>query len=250
MNNREKPSNEEMMIITAAKEIHDCQTVIAGAGLPFISTLLAQKSHAPSMILMFESGIINTKPMTLPKLVADLSLIEQAKAIIPSARFFGLLNSGDIDMGLLGAAQIDKYGNINTTSIGDPYFPKIRLAGSGGSNDIGSLVKHVVVIVPHELRRLPKKVDYITTPGYVSQCKNRKRFGLPPYSLVVITSYGIMRINESSGELYLASYYYGVKVKDIEKNTGWKLKISEDVFEMEKTPQRDTQLLRNIRSSG
>jgi glutaconate CoA-transferase subunit B len=243
-------SEEKKMIVLGAKEIRNRDLVVVGTGLPFYSAILAKKTHAPAMNMIFETGILGCDPEFVPNSVADLQLVEHASCILPAHRFFGILNTGTIDIGFLGGAQIDKYGNVNSTYIGNPEKPKIRLPGSGGSNDIGSAVRKIIVIMPHELKRFPEKVDYVTTPGYNSQLKIRSISGLLPPEMIIISTLGVMKPDKSTGELTLTSRFSHTDVSDIIDNTGWNLNISEPLHVIPDPRETYKKALNMILSGG
>jgi glutaconate CoA-transferase subunit B len=157
------------------------------------------------------------------------------------------LEGGRVDVGFLSGAQVDRYGNINTTCIGDYHHPEVRLVGSGGANPIASLVKRVVIILPHEKRRLVQKVDYLTTPGYISGEGGRENVGLPLRSgpVAIITSMGVLRFDDSK-EAYLDTIHPQVDVEQVRKETGWELKIASNLRQTEPPTKGEVRLLREV----
>ena len=152
---------------------------------------------------------------------------------------------GELDLGFLGGAQIDKYGNLNTHVIGDYWKPKVRFAGSGGSNDIGAGCKRTIVMMLHQKQRFPEKVDFVTTPGYFGGGKEREKYGFyGDGPSVVISTLGILRFDPETKEMYLASYHPGVTVAQIKENTGWDLKVASDVHETERPAPELIRILR------
>lgn len=225
---------QEMMAVAAAREIKDGEKVIVGTGLPLLGAFLAQKTHAPNIIAIYESGAIDCKPIVTPFSVADSVLVPGSAMQGGLMEGLGIVHAGDIDVGFLGGAQIDKYGNLNTHVIGDYYAPTVRFAGSGGSNDIGASCKRTIVMMLHQKQRFPEKVDFITTPGYFTGGDERDKYGFAGGGPdVVISTLGILRFAPDTREMYLASYHPGVTIDQIRENTGWDLKVAKDVHETE-----------------
>jgi glutaconate CoA-transferase, subunit B len=236
---------QEMMAVAASREIKNGEKVIVGTGLPLLGAFLAQKTHAPDMIAIYESGAIDCKPVRTPFSVADSVLVPGAAMQGGLIDGLGIVHAGDVEVGFLGGAQIDKYGNLNAHVIGDYYKPKVRFAGSGGSNDIGSCCKRTIVMMLHQKQRFPEKVDFITTPGYFGGGKEREKYGFTGDGPnVVISTLGILRFDPETKEMYLVSYHPGVTIEQIKENTGWDLKVAGDVHE---TEHPDPELIRVLR---
>lgn len=225
---------QEMMAVASAREIKDGEKVIVGTGLPLLGAFLAQKTHAPNIIAIYESGAIDCRPMVTPLSVADSVLVPGSAMQGGLMEGLGIVHAGDIDIGFLGGAQIDKYGNLNTHVIGDYYAPTVRFPGSGGSNDIGAGAKRTVIMMLHQKQRFPETVDFVTTPGYFGGGREREKYGfigLGP--CVVISTLAILRFDPETKEMYLASYHAGVTIEQVKESTGWDLKIADDVHETE-----------------
>jgi glutaconate CoA-transferase, subunit B len=236
---------QEMMAVAAAREIRDGERVIVGTGLPLLGAFLAQKTHAPNIVAIYESGAIDCKPLVTPFSVADSVLVPGSAMQGGLMEGLGIVHAGDIDVGFLGGAQIDKYGNLNTHVIGDYRAPKVRFPGSGGSNDIGAGCKRTIIMMIHQKERFPENVDFITTPGYFKGGRERETYGFVGGGpVVVISTLAIMRFDPDTRELYLASYHPGVTVEQIKENTGWDLKVAKDVHETERP---DPELIRILR---
>jgi glutaconate CoA-transferase subunit B len=237
---------QEMTVVAAAREIRDGELVIVGTGLPLLAADLAQKTTAPNIIALYESGAYDCKPVVTPSSVVDSVLVPGSAQAGGLMEALGAVHAGDIDIGFLGGAQIDKYGNLNTHVIGDYRAPKARLPGSGGSNDIGSGCKRTIVMMsPHLKHRFPEKVDFNTTPGFFNGGKEREGYGFVGGGpSVVISNMGILRFDAETREMYLVSYHPGVTIAQIKENTGWDLKIAEDVHETERP---DPELIRILR---
>ncbi len=230
---------QELMAVSAAREIKDGEKVIIGTGLPLLGAFLAQKTHAPNMVAIYESGAIDCKPLITPFSVADSVLAPGSAMQGGLIEGLGIVHAGELDVGFLGGAQIDRYGNLNTHVIGDYRQPKVRFAGSGGSNDIGAGCKRTIIMMLHQKQRFPEKVDFVTTPGYFNGPGQREKMGFPGGGpSVVVSTMGILRFHPETKEMYLESYHPGVTVEQIKANTGWDLKVPKDVKETERpTPE-------------
>jgi len=226
---------QELMAVAAAREIRDGEKVIIGTGLPLLAAFLAQKTHAPNMMAIYESGAIDCRPAVTPLSVADAVLVPGAAMQGGLIEALGIVHNGELDVGFLGGAQIDKFGNLNTHVIGDYYSPKVRFAGSGGSNDIGAGCKRTIVMMLHQKQRFPEKVDFVTTPGYFSGPGQRDKMEFPGGGpSVVVSTMGILRFHRETKEMYLESYHPGVTVEQIKATTGWDIMIARDVKETER----------------
>ncbi len=219
----------ELMTVAAAREIKEGEVVFAGTGLPMLGAMLAQKTHAPNCIIIFEAGAIASRMAHLPMSVGDPRTVRgAAMAAGLSEVFTYCLQAGRVDVGFISGAQIDRYGNINSTSIGDYHHPKVRFPGSGGSCDIACLAKRTVIIAAHEKRRLPEKIDYITSPGWLEGGNSRQEAGLIRGGpSVVVTTKGVMRFQKESHEMYLESYHPGLTAQAVADDTGFQLPIEE-----------------------
>ena len=236
---------QEMMAVAASREIKDGELVIVGTGLPLLAAFLAQKTSAPNIIALYESGAYDCKPLVTPSSVVDSVLVPGAAMAGGLMEGLGIVHAGDVDVGFLGGAQIDRYGNLNTHVIGDYRSPKVRFPGSGGSNDIGSGCKRTIVMMFHQKQRFPERVDFITTPGFFSGGREREKYGFCGGGpSVVISTMGILRFDAETREMYLASCHPGVTVEQVRENTGWDLKVAADVHETERP---DPELIRILR---
>ena len=225
---------QQMMAVALARQVEDGKTYIIGTGLPLIGAALAKNTHAPGAKLVFETGLMEGNPAEVPTSVSDLRINRQASVLWPQYRYFGfqalLARRGRIDAGFLGGAQIDPFGNLNSTSIGDYFKPQTRFTGSGGANGIASFCD-TIITMKHQKRRFIDKVDYVTSPGWIDGPGGRKRVGLDPEKgpRAVITELGIMRFGEKNKRMYLAEYFPGVTPEHIRENTGFPLDISRAV---------------------
>ncbi len=243
----------ELMACCGAREIADNNTVIVGTGFPAMSANIAKHTHAPGAILMQESGVIDARPRRPALSVGDPCLNPGAAYVGGLIDIMGmLLQGGWVDVGFLSGSQVDKYGNINTTVIGDYDKPKSRLPGSGGANPIGSLTKKILIIALHDSRRLAERVDFITTPGYIDGPGSREKWGLPPDTgpHVIITNKAVMRFDKETREAYLATYHPDSSVDEIRENTPWDLKVSDDVHETEPPTVDEIRVIREILDPG
>jgi glutaconate CoA-transferase subunit B len=216
----------ELMIAAAAREIRDGEVVFVGMRLPLLAFALAKRTHAPDAIGLFENGVIRESPSReLLYTMGDPPNIEGARMCCRMTTVMGLLQRGDVDLGFLGGAEVDTFGNINTSYVGDPARPTVKLPGSGGAGDIASLAKRFVVIIDHDARRLPGRVSYVTSPGNGSGRDWRTRVGLPRGGpSAIITTMAVLRFDHESGEAYLASTHPGVSIEDVCAKTGWALR--------------------------
>jgi glutaconate CoA-transferase subunit B len=234
-------TSAELMIAAAAREIRDGEVVFVGMRLPLLAFALAKRTHAPDAIGLFENGVIRETPSReLLYTMGDPPNIEGARMCCRMTTVMGLLQRGDVDLGFLGGAEVDKFGNINTSYVGDPAQPAVKLPGSGGAGDIASLAKRYVVIIDHDTRRLPERVSYMTSPGNGTGGDWRKRVGLPRGGpSAVITTMAVLRFDADSGEAYLASAHPGISSDDVCLKTGWALRRSGD---RETPPPTDLEL--------
>jgi glutaconate CoA-transferase subunit B len=219
----QKYTNQELMAICGARLVPDGAIVFAGTGLPVLACILAQHTGAPAVKIVYEGGNIDTKNRDLPRSVSDPRLMYRAAAALDIRAALGeILQGGYVDIGFIGGAQIDRYGNINSTAIGNYRHPKVRLPGSGGANDIASLAKHTFIITLHEKRKFTK-CDYITSPGHLRGGDSRIKAGLrgegPQY---IITDLCIFDFDPRSKRARIKSLHPGVTKKDVLKNTGWR----------------------------
>ena len=236
----------ELLACIASRELENGKSIFVGTGLPIIATMLAQRLHAPDLLIVFEAGGIGPKIPTIPISVGDSRTFYKAVMAASMDYAMGMAQAGLVDYGFLGAAQIDKYGNLNTTVIGDHDRPKVRLPGSGGANDVGSLCTRTITLMRHDKLRFVEKLDFLTTPGYLTGPGARERAGLPaetgPYR--VITQLGVMGFHEESKEMMLLNVHPGVTVDDVVENTSFKLIIPEKVSITAPPTGRELQLLR------
>jgi len=218
----------ELMAVTAAHEIVDGEIVFAGTGLPMLGVMLAQLTHAPNCCIILEAGTVGSRLAHLPMSVGDPRALRQAASAAGLYEVFSyILQAGRVDVGFLSGAQVDRYGNINSTSIGrDSRHPKVRFSGSGGACDIACLAARTIIIAKHEKRRFPDKVDYITSPGWLEGGESREKAGLIRGGpSVVVTTMGVMRFRPTTKAIYLSSYHPGLSPEKLAENTGFRLDV-------------------------
>jgi glutaconate CoA-transferase subunit B len=228
-------SADEIMTVTAARALHDRMTCFVGIGLPSEAANLARAAHAPNLVLIYESGTIGAKPGSLPLSIGDGILAETADAVVSVPEIFNYwLQPGRIDIGFLGAAQIDRFGNINTTVIGADYAePKVRLPGAGGAPEIAASCRKVIVIVRQTRRTFVERVDFVTSVGFGDGPGSRQRLGLTGAGpQQIITDLGVLEPDPVTCELVLTGVYPGVSVPDVRDRTGWDLQVSADLGEI------------------
>jgi glutaconate CoA-transferase subunit B len=234
------------MACVASRVLENERSVFVGTGLPIIATMLAQKLHAPDILVVFEAGGIGPLIPMIPISVGDSRTFYKGVMAASMDYVMGLAQQGHIDYGFLGAAQIDMYGNLNTTVIGPHKSPRVRLPGSGGGNDVGSLCRRNIILMHHDKRRFVKKLDFLTSPGYLSGSGARERHGLPcdsgPYR--VITQLAVMGFEEESKRMRLLMLHPGKVVDDVVENTGFDLIIPEEVEYTEPPSKEELRILR------
>jgi glutaconate CoA-transferase, subunit B len=240
------------MAVTAAKELIDGDVVFVGIGLPNLACNLARATHAPNLVLIYESGAVGAVPDRLPVSIGDPSLVTDSLAVASMADIFQLyLQGGRIQVGFLGGAQIDRYGNINSTVIGSYEKPKVRLPGSGGACEIAIHAKRVVVVAPLSARSFPAAVDFITSPGQDGKYGTRRELGLPgggPQR--VVTDVGVLEPSLADGELELVGIYPDVAIDDVKGRVGWPLRVRDDVERIAPPTDEELRLLREVLDPG
>jgi glutaconate CoA-transferase, subunit B len=246
MNNQEYSANE-LMICVAARLMQDGTTAFIGTGIPMLAAALAQRLYAPNLISVFEFGGTGAILEQLPLAVGGSRTFNKAVAASGICDIMETAQRGFIDYGFLGGAQIDMYGNLNSTVIGDYYPPKVRLPGSGGGNDVGSLCWENIAIMRHDKRRFVPKCDFLTTPGYLSGPGAREEAGLPRGSgpISVISTMAMMGFDrDDSCRMTLEAVYPGVSVQDVIDNTGFEMLIADEVTQIEPPTIEELRLLR------
>lgn len=229
---------DELMTINAARELHDGQVCLVGVGPPNAAANLARRLHAPDCVLVYESGAIGARPARLPLSIGDDDLAESALALVSVVEMFNLwVGGGRIDVGFLGAAQIDPHANLNTTVIGPYDQPEVRLPGAGGAPEIASCARSVIVIVRHGTRTFVEELDFVTSVAHERA------------PTVVITDLGVLRPGEDR-ELELVAVHAGVEPEQVREATGWDLCVSPDLRTTEPPADGELEMLRELRASG
>jgi glutaconate CoA-transferase subunit B len=242
---------EEVMTVNAARELRDGQVCLVGVGPPNAAANLARRLHAPGCVLVYESGAIGAKPVRLPLSIGDDDLAATADELVSVPEMFNYwVGGGRIDVGFLGAAQIDRYGNINTTVIGPYERPKVRLPGAGGAPEIAAGARGVIVMLRHTPRALVERLDFVTSAGWGPRGRDGSvadRRGAPPAT--VITDLGTLRPAEDDGELELTAVNDGVTVDEVRAATGWALRVREPVSPTEPPTDAELTALRGLRDA-
>jgi glutaconate CoA-transferase, subunit B len=241
-------SSDEMMTITAARQLRNASVCFVGIGLPSAACNLARRTHAPQLVLIYESGTVGTRPQVLPLSIGDGELAETATCVVPLPEVFAhYLQRGRVDVGFLSAAQIDRFGNLNSTVIGSYAHPRVRLPGSGGAPDIATHAREVLVIMKQSPRSFVERLDFVTSIGYLGGSGERARHGFPGRGpRAVITDFGILRPNPASEELELAAIYPGVTPEAARAACGWPLAVTEDLTVLAPPEAADLRVLREL----
>jgi glutaconate CoA-transferase subunit B len=242
---------DEMMTVVAARALRDETVCFVGIGLPSTAANLARLTHAPRTVLVYESGTIGSKPDTLPLSIGDGELAETADAVVPVPEIFAYwLQGGRIDVGFLGAAQIDRFANLNSTVIGDYESPKVRLPGGGGAPEIAAMAGEVIVIIRQSQRTFVERLDFLSSVGYGHGEGDRERLGLPGKGpATVITDLGVLRPDPETCELTLTEVHPGVSVDEAREACGWELRVADDLSESEPPTEDELRVLRELKST-
>jgi glutaconate CoA-transferase subunit B len=239
---------DEMMTIAAARALPDGATVLVGIGLPSTAANLARLLHAPDIVLIYESGTIGAKPASLPLSIGDGILADTADAVVTLPEIFAYwLQPGRLDIGFLAGAEIDRFANLNTTVIGDYDHPTVRLPGAGGAPAIAAGCRQTIIVAPHRRRTFVERVGFVTSVGHGGGQGDRRRLGLVGRGpSVVITDLGELRPDPATGELTLSALHPGVHVADVRAETGWDLRVADDLGHTEPPRPDELHLLREL----
>jgi glutaconate CoA-transferase subunit B len=238
----------ELLAILSARELVDGQVVFAGVGIPLLAATLAQRLHCPGLTILFEGGVIGAfiEPGKLPPSTNDQRCTIRANMVLGSAEVLLLLQRGYVDVGFMGGAQIDQFGNLNSSFIGDPAKPKTRLPGTGGGNDISSLT-NMIVAMKHEKRRFVENVDFITSPGWLKGQQTRRDSGLPTGGMHrVVTDLAVFGFDETMRRLKPLALNPGVTREQVQDNTGFKLEFGHDTGVTEPPTSHELSVLRML----
>jgi len=241
-------SRDEIMTVTAARQLRNGAVCFVGIGLPSAACNLARLTHAPDLVLIYESGTVGTQPVVLPLSIGDSELAETATCIVPLPEIFAhYLQRGRIDIGFLGAAQIDRFGNLNSTVIGEYAHPQVRLPGAGGAPEIAANAHEVLVVMKQTARSFVARLDFRTSCGYLDGGGARRARQLPGAGpKAVITDFGVLRPNAASEELELTALYPGVTVESARAATGWPLSVARTLELVSPPEPRELTVLRDL----
>lgn len=237
----------EMMIVSAARALAGVRTVFVGVGLPNIACNLARHTVAPELELIYESGVYGARPERLPLSIGDPTLVSGATSVVPMADLFGLyLQRGLVEVALLGGAQIDRYGNLNSTVIGHYDNPKVRLPGSGGACEIATNARMVYVIMRLSSRSFVEELDFLTSPGHLDGPGARDALGLPGAGpQLVITDRAILNFDNPEREMQLVSLHPGVSLEEVQEAVGWPLSMPPELARTEPPTAAELTMIRD-----
>lgn len=243
-------TTNEMMTVAAARRLGNGSVCFVGIGLPSTAANLARLTHAPDVVLIYESGPIGAKPSVLPLSIGDGELAETADTVVPTGEIFRYwLQGGRIDVGFLGAAQVDRFGNINTTVIGDYHQPKVRLPGAGGAPEIAGSAKEVLIILKQSHRSFVDKLAFITSVGFGEGGDHRQQLGLPGKGpTAIITDLCIMEPEAGTNEFVVTALHPGVTREQVVAATGWALRFADQVATTEAPNATELEALRDLQA--
>ena len=238
----------ELLAVMSARLLRNGQVVFAGVGIPLLAATLAQRLHAPGLTILFEGGVIGAfiEPGKLPPSTNEQRCTRRANMVLGSTEVLLLLQRGYVDVGFMGGAQIDQYGNLNSSFIGDPQHPATRLPGTGGGNDIASLTQ-MIVAMKHEKRRFVQRVDFVTSPGFLTGGDSRREAGLVAGGMYrVVTDLGILGFEERSKRMRLEALHPGVMADEVQANTGFELLAAADLRVTDPPTENELAVLRDL----
>ena len=232
--------------------LRDGEVVFVGIGIPNLVVNLARRTRCPNLVLIYESGAVGARPERLPISIGDPALVKGALGVCSMPEVFQYyLQRGLIDVGFLGGAQLDRYGNINTTVIGDYHKPAVRLPGSGGACEIALLARRVLIVMPMKRRNFPERVDFITSPGFLGGGDERQRLGVPGAGPeAVITDLGVLNFCPQTREMVLTAVHPGVSAEQVQASVGWPLRVASPLAESPPPTDEELQLLREEFGTG
>ena len=241
-------ATDEMMTVAASRELSDDAVCFVGIGLPSEAANPARATHAPRCVLVYESGTLGAKPNVLPLSIGDGVLAEHADSVVSVPEIFNYwLQAGRVDVGFLGAAQIDRYANINTTVVGPYDDPKVRLPGAGGAPEIAASAKEVIILLRQSQRTFVKELAFVTSVGHRADEKSRTELGYTGAGpKAVITDLGILRPDSESKELTLVALHPGVTIEEARDATGWKLRVADELQETDPPNDEELRVLRDL----
>jgi glutaconate CoA-transferase subunit B len=243
-----KHTASELLAVMSARLLEDGQIVFAGVGIPLLAATLAQGTHCPGLTILFEGGVIGPtiEPGKLPPSTNEQRCTIRANMVLSSTDVLLLLQRGYVDVGFMGGAQIDQYGNLNSSFIGDPAKPRTRLPGTGGGNDIASLAQ-MIVAMKHEKRRFVEAVDFVTSPGFLRGGTTRRDSGLPAGGMYrVVTDLGLFGFDEETKRMNVVALHPGVTLGEVQDATGFKLAHEGEIAVTEPPTERELGFLRKL----
>lgn len=240
-------THSELMAVAGARELQDNQVVAVGLGLPVVATFLAKLTHAPHMTMLFELGVIDSEPIETGVGLADPRVWYRAKVLSSFVDILGtVLHRGRVDVGFLGGLEVDQYGNLNTTMVGDPHGKFRHMVGSGGANDIASCARKTVIIMRQEARKFKETISFITSPGFVEGGDSRAQAGLQGGPGHVITDKAILGFDPQTKKMTIVSIHPGNTVDDVVKNMGFKPIIPDHIPFTEPPSAEQLRLIRQV----
>jgi glutaconate CoA-transferase, subunit B len=243
-----EPTKEEVMVTAGARALNDGDFVLVGVGIPQVAAMLARKTHAPNLRIALEVGVINSAPVDTPIGIADPRIWFQAEFMGSTLDVMGaMLQRGKVNVGFLGGAQIDQYGNLNSTLVVNESGNERRLVGSGGANDVASLAKETILVMRHERRRFVSKIHYLTSPGYIAGARERQKVGLPGGGpKMVITNLCVFAFDRGTGRMRVASLHQGVNPAEVVESTGFEIEVPSDPKTTPAPTSEELRLLREV----
>lgn len=243
----------ELMVAAAAREIRDGELVFVGMRLPMLAYGVARRTHAPAARALFETGLMRDEPAEgFLATMGDPPNVAGALWATRTSNLMGLMAQGEVDLGFIGGAEVDRFGNLNTSYIGDPARPRTKLPGSGGGADIAILSRRWVTLMAHERRRLVERVSYVTSPGHGDgtpgwRQRHRPRGGGPA---AIVTTLGVFRFPPGGGEALLSSVHPGYRLEDVRANTGWDVRVAPDLGETRAPSESELTEIRRLDPGG
>jgi glutaconate CoA-transferase subunit B len=236
----------EIMVTRAAKELKNGEVVFVGIGLPNLACNLARRLQAPDLILIYESGAVGAVPSRLPLSIGDPCLVTDSISVCSMVEVFNYyLQGGMIDVGFLGGAQVDRFGNINSTVIGGYKEPKVRLPGSGGACEISIHAKKIILILKQNKKAFPESIDFITSPGYIDENNLRKMYDMPGRGpVLVITDFGVYTFSDDTHEMVLSEIHPEVSVEHLKENISWEVRISDTLKRTSQPTEAELRIIR------
>jgi glutaconate CoA-transferase subunit B len=243
---------EELMVVCAAREIRDGEVVFVGMRLPLLAFALAKRTHAPTAVGLFENGLVRDRPAAERLLtMGDPPNIVGAEWATRTVALMGLLAQGQAHLGFVGGAEVDRFGNLNTSYIGDRAHPQVKLPGSGGGADIASLAGRLAIMMAHDKQRFPERVSYITSPGYGDGSDWRTRVGLPRGGpAAVITTLAVLGFTPDTHEMELRSWHPGASAETVRANTNWDLRVAPDAHQTTPPTAGELRIIRECDPDG